>query len=202
MGAYALPWLSAAPVPGSRLKPATLTTFARPCRRKTRTQVNDEEACRDFGRRRSTVFEVRQTLAASKRVADEAAGLEAGSEGAGQKDRHQEQEEPVPAPFRGTFWDEDDGEATFPARRVSYDLHAGKGYVMFNGSICMGTHDRRIWRGGGGDADDVGGIFVWLRVALETIVQSGMWRYGRESRRNCAASATHETLFAKFGKHV
>lgn len=93
------------------------------------SQVNDDERS-NFGRRRSTVLELRQALAASKRAtneaaeADEAVPAEARFEAAfPEEERHQE---PTPAPFRGTFWDEDDGEPTFPARRVSYNLHSGK----------------------------------------------------------------------------
>lgn len=35
-------------------------------------------------------------------------------------------QDPPPAPFRGTFWDEEDGEISFPVRRLSYNLQSGK----------------------------------------------------------------------------
>ena len=94
------------------------------------TKADDEDKG-NVNRRRSTVLEVRQSLVAGRRATDlaaEAAGLVgAGSEtGVLREDRHQEL---PPAPFRGTFWDDDDGELTFPARRVSYDLHSGKRFV-------------------------------------------------------------------------
>lgn len=80
------------------------------------------------------MLEARQSLAASKRAADEAAGTDATTgpveDGSGATAPNEgRQQEPPPAPFRGTFWDDDDGEPPFPARRVSYDLHSGKRYA-------------------------------------------------------------------------
>lgn len=91
-----------------------------------------------MGRRRSTVLEVRQSLAAaSKKAADEAAAGDETRTGSSDPTVPEEgrQGEPPPAPFRGTFWDDDDGEPTFPARRVSYDLHSGKRYTCMH--VCM-----------------------------------------------------------------
>eukprot|EP00752_Nemacystus_decipiens_P005020 g4560.t1 len=80
-------------------------------------------------RRCSTVLQVRRSLAACKRAADEAA--EANDTGpaearlAGRAPREELRQEPPPAPFRGTFWDDDDGEPTLPARRSSPNLQPG-----------------------------------------------------------------------------
>lgn len=86
---------------------------------------------RDVGRRRSTILDLRRTLAATNAVAAEKtveeeeeegpdaaalAGMTASGDG--------RKQDPAPAPFRGTFWDEEDGDITFSARRVSYNVHS------------------------------------------------------------------------------
>ncbi|CAM9116440.1 unnamed protein product [Pylaiella littoralis] len=80
---------------------------------------------RDVGRRRSTILDLRRTLAATNAVTAEktveeeeeegpdAAALAGMTASGGGRKQH-----PAPAPFRGTFWDEEDGDITFSARRV------------------------------------------------------------------------------------
>lgn len=49
-------------------------------------------------------------------------------------------QEPPPAPFRGTFWDDEDGNLTFPRHRQSYSLHSGERFYADSSTGGQGGH--------------------------------------------------------------
>lgn len=85
-------------------------------------------------RKGSTVLEIGRAFAAANAAAaeetidEEESEFPDGSASVTSSEDGQKQD-PAPAPFRGTFWDEEDGEITFPARRVSYNVHSGQRYI-------------------------------------------------------------------------
>lgn len=82
------------------------------------------------GRRRSTIMELRRTFAAANAAAANKTveeGEEERKASAGVTASEGERTQNLaPAPFRGTFWDEEDGKSIFPTRRVSYNVHSGQ----------------------------------------------------------------------------